>query len=298
MRPNRFFLGLIVIFVCFFVIWLIFNFSEKPPKKESQRSDKIKIVASFFVLADFAQKIGGDKVSVEILFTQTPEVSSLNARDIAKLREADLILINGVDFEVALVDILKSNPLFYAKAINTSDGIELIDNDPHIWLDPYRAFLQAQNIKNALIKIDPKNQDYYLTNFERLAREINDLDLKIAASLEPIEKKDLISFHNAFIYFNARYNLNKIATIEEFTGKEPSVSYLAGVIDKIKQFQVKAIFSEPQFSPKIITTLAKDLGLKVFSLDPLETGDLKKESYISKMEQNLNSLIQAFTLNH
>lgn len=271
-------------------------FSLNVNKPDENSNGKIKIVASFFPLADFARQIGQDKVSIDVLFAQTPEVSGVTMKDISKLKEADLVLINGVGFEIALKDIFKSEASLENKIIDTSAGIELIENDPHIWLDPYRAFLQARNIKQALITIDPQNQNYYEINFRTLAEAINNIDLKIANSLDRFGKKDFVSFHDAFIYFNARYGLNKVAVIEEFAGKEPSARYLAEVIDKIKSNNIKTIFSEPQFSPKIIEAIAKDLGLKVFSLDPIETGDLQKESYISKMEKNLETLIRAFSL--
>ncbi len=293
MSLNRFIIPLTVTSIFLFSIYFLSNLKLSQLQYPDNR---IKIVASFFPLADFAKKIGQEKVLVDILFLQSPEVSGITPKDIIKLKEADLILLNGVNFEVALNDLLKSDISLLEKAIDTSKGVELLDNDPHIWLDPYRAFLQAQNIKEALIKIDPQNSDYYEQNFQKLGEELNNLDLKIASSLEIFPKKDLITFHSAFIYFNKRYGLNEVAVIEEFTGKEPSASYLAEVIDKIKQYQVKAIFSEPQFSPKIVQAIAKDLGLKIFSLDPVESGDLQKESYISKMEKNLKTLIEAFSL--
>ncbi len=293
MSLNRFIIPLTVTSVFLFFIYFLSNLKLSQPQYPDNR---IKIVASFFPLADFAKKIGQEKVLVDILFLQSPEVSGITSKDIVKLKEADLILLNGINFEVALNDLLKSDISLLEKAIDTSKGVELLDNDPHIWLDPYRAFLQAQNIKEALIKIDPQNLDYYEENFQKLGEELNNLDLKIASSLEIFPKKDLITFHRAFIYFNQRYGLNEVAVIEEFTGKEPPASYLAEVIDKIKQHQIKAIFSEPQFSPKIVQAIAKDLGLKIFSLDSVESGDLEKESYISKMEKNLKTLIEAFSL--
>jgi ABC-type Zn uptake system ZnuABC Zn-binding protein ZnuA len=162
--------------------------------------------------------------------------------------------------------------------------------DPHIWLDPRFAVIQVRNIAEGLAAHDPENAEFYRRNAEAYVRSLEALDAEIARDTAAFTKKDFVAFHPAFSYFARRYGLNQAAVIEEFPGQEPSPRYVAGVMRTIRDLGVTAIFAEPQFSPRIVEVIARDLDIDVRVLDPIETGDPDKDSYLRLMRANLEAL--------
>jgi zinc transport system substrate-binding protein len=270
--------------------------------------DKLKVVTSFFPIYDFTKNVAKDRVELDILFSQTPEVSSFSPNDIQKINNADILIKNGAGLEPVLDDLVKSSDNKNIIVVDTSRGVGLLkpvesieleehegeedhgDQDPHIWLNPQNAIIQVQNIRDALAANDPQNADFYMSNAKAYISSLRKLDEDIKKEVDAFSRKNFVAFHSAFQYFAKRYGLNQAATIEEFPGKEPSPRYIAGVIQTIRDLGVTAIFSEPQFSPKIVDVIANDLGIKVRILDPVETGDLASDSYISIMRKNLETL--------
>ena len=96
--------------------------------------------------------------------------------------------------------------------------------------------------------------------------------------------------HSAFTYFAKDYGLREVAVIQEFPEKEPTPKHIADVIRAIKTNNIKAVFSEPMVSSKVLDSLARDLGLQVYSLDTLESGALSPEWYEVRMRANLEVL--------
>lgn len=284
-----------------------------PAPKPASGPEKPRVMATFFPLFDFTRRIGGDTIEVDMLFSQTPEVTSFSPSDIRRINEADLIVKNGLGLEVALDDLIAASDNRSVKVIDTSVGITALEPakaierekepdgeehghgpvDPHIWLDPHHAMIQAGHIRDGLKVLDPAHAREYEERTQNLLGELNLLHEDIASSTAGFRTRDFVAFHSAFHYFAARYGLNQVAVIEPFPGKEPSPQYLAGVIRTIRDLGITAIFSEPQFSPKVVEVIAADLGIKVYELDPIETGDPDRDSYILLMRKNLEVLEKA-----
>lgn len=262
---------------------------------------KLRVVATFFPLYDFTRQVGKDKINLAVLFTQTPEVAAFTPSDIQKINSADLVIKNGLEFEVVLEDLIAASDNRDVAIVDASTNAEFLTSedeygglrDPHIWLDPHNAMREVQTIADALSAYDPANAGFYHENAERYLAELRALDAEIKTDVAGYRSKDFVSFHSAFRYFANRYGLNQAAVIEPFIGKEPSPTYIAGVIETIKSKKISAIFSEPQFSPKVVQVIARDLGLTIRALDPLETGDIVQDSYISIMRKNLAVLREA-----
>lgn len=281
--------------------------------------EQIKVLTTFFPLYDFTQEIGGEEVAADVLFLQTPEVSSFKPGDVQKINEADVLVMNGAGLEPILDELLAASDNQDIVIINTSEGVELMEfaeheedehdehdedeheeeehahdhsgEDPHIWLDPTKAIVQVKNIAEGLAEFDPANAELYQTRAEAYVKELEKLDQEFATQLANVSSRNFIAFHPAFNYLAVRYNLNQVAVIEESPGQEPSPKYLAEVIETIEDSNVKALFSEPQFSPRVLEAIANDTGLTVSELSPLETGDIETESYLSVMRQNLATLV-------
>lgn len=272
---------------------------------------RLHVVATFFPVYDFARAIGQDKISLTILFTSTPEVASFAPADVQKINDADLVIKNGMGLEPVLAELIAASDNKGVVVVDTSDGVKALavskeegaeeeaqgryheGADPHIWLNPRNAVMQVGVIRDALAAADPANISFYHENADAYIRELEMLDRDIAQEVASFARKDFIAFHSAFRYFADRYGVRQVAAIEEFPGKEPSPAYIAEVMRMIRKADVRAIFAEPQFAPRIVEVIARDLGLKVYTLDPVETGDPTRDSYISLMRRNVNVLKEA-----
>lgn len=152
-------------------------------------------------------------------------------------------------------------------------GHEAGEKDPHTWLDPLRAKMQAQTIAEALIRIDPKHKSDYERNLADFQKDLDAVDKQLSKVLAPVKGKSFYVFHPAYGYFADRYGLKQVAV--ESQGKEPTAKQLARLIDRAKADKVKIIFVEPQFSKKSAQALSAAIGGAVVPLDPL-SGDYLK----------------------
>jgi len=139
--------------------------------------------------------------------------------------------------------------------------------DPHVWLSPRLAKVQAENILKVLVKADKKNTVEYKENYEKFIKEIEILDKKIKEVFKKSDTKSFMVFHPSWGYFSDDYGLEQIAV--EIDGKEPSAKEMAELIKEAKEEHIKAVFIQPQFSRKAAKTIAKQLGAKVLVADSL-----------------------------
>jgi ABC-type Zn uptake system ZnuABC Zn-binding protein ZnuA len=116
------------------------------------------------------------------------------------------------------------------------------------------------------------------------------LDQEIRAVLGAVPGRSIITQHDAFSYFARRYGLHIAGVLESVPEVEPSPRYLAALSRVARERKVRAIFTEPQFSPNLARQLGRDLGVPVASLDTLEAGPLKPGAYEAGMRQNIRVL--------
>ena len=267
----------------------------------SINEQKIIAIASFYPLYEFTKNVGSDKVEVSLLipFGIEPHDWEPTVKDLQKLQQADLLIINGVGFESWVDDFesIESN----AVIVDTSNGISIIKEldehesfgDPHIWLNPVMAQKQVENIAYALIEIDPTNKDYYTNNANSYIEKLDALDKKIIKELTTCEKKDFIAFHKAFTYFADQYGLNQHTILESTDPRtEPTSKTLENVIKLAKNLDLDVVFTEEAVDVRTSEVIAKEIGGRVLVLSPIEIGN-ENTDYIEKMEQNLLHLKEA-----
>ena len=155
------------------------------------------------------------------------------------------------------------------------------------------GIIQVKNIRDALITADPDNGKAYSKNTAEYIQRLINLDREIKDEIRTWNMNQFVAFHSAFEYFAKEYGLEQAGVIQETPEIEPSPKHIAQVIETIKSKGIRAIFTEPQFSHKIVTSIAGDLNLKVYSLDTLETGSLSKEWYEDRMRSNVMVLKKA-----
>ncbi len=144
-------------------------------------------------------------------------------------------------------------------------------NDPHIWLDPLNAQKITQYLVQILSEFDPENSQTYHSNGKKTILRLSDLNLQLETKMSSVSSKPYIVFHDAYQYFEKRYQLNPIASVTVSSGTSTSVGRLIDIRKKIKIKKVLCIFTEPQFSPKLVQTVISGTAVKKGILDPIGT---------------------------
>jgi zinc transport system substrate-binding protein len=140
--------------------------------------------------------------------------------------------------------------------------------DPHFWTDPLTVKAMLPALVEELSKLDPEGGGIYQQNAGRFATELDQLHIRAAAILEPVKGRAVLLFHPSFLYLLNRYDLEFAGTIEPFPGREPSPRALHELIKKVRNHDIKAVFTEPQLSPRPAQVVAESAGLKLYELDP------------------------------
>ena len=141
------------------------------------------------------------------------------------------------------------------------------EHDPHIWLDPSNAKVILKEMTEHLIENDPENKDKYKSNLKKATKDLDKLTKKVKSELNKDFKS--IVFHDAYQYFEKRFNVNVLGAFTVNTDVLPGAEQLSEIREIIEQDKVSCIFSEPQFNPDIINAVAKDMDIKTGVLDPL-----------------------------
>lgn len=171
------------------------------------------------------------------------------------------------------------------------------DFDPHTWASPKNARIEAKNIKDALVKADEKNKDYYEENFKKLDDDLKALDESFSSELSKLSNKTVVVQHEAYGYMMRDYGLKQKGIQGLSPDSEPDPSRMKEIVNFAKANNVKVIFFEELISPKVAETIAREVGAETKVLNPVE--GLTKEQidkgddYISVMKQNLEELKNA-----
>ena len=159
--------------------------------------------------------------------------------------------------------------------------------DPHIWLDPMNAKVILNEMVEHLIENDPTNEAKYKSNLDKALKDIDTLTIEVMSDLS--NSVSSIVFHDAYQYFEKRFNVNILGAFTVNTDVMPGAEQLAEIREIIEHDKVACIFSEPQFNRDIINAVAKDMKIKTGVLDPLgATLDSGKDLYF-KLIRNMSA---------
>jgi len=268
--------------------------------------EKISVVASFYPLADFAKNVGEDLVRV-IATTPAgaePHDYEPTPQDIAAAYQARVFIYNGngldawadkIAPELARRGVTIIRMADHLDSLKTSAGENAGEPyDPHFWLDPVNARKEADIIAEALINTDPAHESVYRQNNERFAGELMQLDQEYMAGLAGCRIREIVTSHNAFNYLAKRYNLTTLYILGLSPDEEPSPQTMARVADIAKAKRIEYIFFETLLNPKLSETIAREIGARILTLNPIEgltNEELKAgKNYISVMKDNLANL--------
>lgn len=276
---------------------------------------KIDVVATFYPLAYFAERIGGELIEVNNLIPVGGEPHDFepSPSQIVQVTEADVALYIGLGFEPWMEDLEFELEAKDVVALEVNSKLTLLEAsedqekdeddhgtyDPHTWLDPITAQSIAIEIKRALVEADPENEAVYSQNAELLVRELQDLHETYLTSLSTCEKSSLLVSHDAFHYLANRYELDLVAVSGLSPEDEPSADGLVELVDFAKANESKYIFFETLANPDVAETLAEEAGLTPLTFNPIEglTEEEMQEgkNYFTIMQENLSNLTLALS---
>ena len=269
------------------------------------------VVTSTTVFADLVQQVGGDRLSgVQSVVPAGVDVEDYEPKpsDLQAVAQANLLVMNGLALDrwvpklvqsanPAVTTLVLSNGL-PVLGVGASEDEDIAQNgNPHFWLDPQYAKVYVQRIHDQLVSIDPDGAGIYDANTASYLTQLDELDEWIQQQVAtlPADQRKLVTFHEAYPYFAARYGFQLIGVITPSPGQEPSAGELAQLVQTVKAAQVKAVFSEAQFSPKLTQTLAQEAGVQqvVADLYNDSLGDPPADTYIGMMRYNVERIVQA-----
>lgn len=273
------------------------------PDDSSESQGKTAVVTSFYPMQYLAERIGGDKASVQNLVPAGAEPHDWEPtpNNIAHIQNSKVFVYLGIleSWADRVVADLDTGRTIALKAIESQDLIEsqdeeLTGEDPHVWLSPKRYAQLADAIYSALAAAAPENAATYKANLDSLKKDLDALDMEFASGLATCDRKTLFTSHAAFGYLAERYGLKQIAVSGISPDAEPSPARLREVLDQIKAEKATHIFFETLVSQRVEETLAAEAGIKTMVLNPLEglTDEEVKAGgdYITVMKSNLANL--------
>ena len=239
---------------------------------------KIVVAVTLLPQAGMVTSIGGDRVEVLVMVPPgaSPHTYEVTPGQMIKLSRARVYFKVGspVEFEVAWMSKLTEINRDML-VVDCSQGISLIESqdpdepglDPHIWLSARNAVIMAGNILKGLCQVDPAGAGFYEERYREYISRLEDLDKELADGLSGIKNRTFIVFHPAFGYFARDYGLRQLAV--EQGGKEPEADYIIRLIKEAREQGVKLVLVSPQYDRKSAEVIAREIGGRVVTVDPL-----------------------------
>ncbi len=292
--------GIVFLFI---IILSISGCGTREKEANHDEDGKFKIVTSFYPMYIATLNVAKGVENTTVVNMAQPQTGCLHdyqltTEDMKTLEKADVFVVNGAGMEAFLEKAVQRLPQM--KIIEASKDIALLQEkegaNPHVWMSVTNAMRQVQNIADQLAAADVKNAASYQHNAASYIAELKQLEQDMHAAIEPLPHKKIVTFHEAFPYFAKEFHLEIVGVVEKEPGIEPSPRELQETIEKVKRENVKALFTEPQYTSDAAAVIAKASGAKIYSLDPIVTGKANEtaaDAYIEAMRKNQAILRQA-----
>jgi zinc transport system substrate-binding protein len=280
----------------------------KSTSKSAMTDDRVQVSVSFNALKEFTEAVGGDKVEISTIIPDGTEPHDFEpkAQDLVGLSSAQVFVFSGLGMEAWEKDAVSASNNEGLITVDASNGVTPITNtdqavidehgqyDPHIWLSLKCAETEVTNIKNALVKADPKNGDFYDTNSKNYIAQLETLYNKYSEKFSSVDKKSFVTGHAAFAYLCRDFGLHQNSVEDVFAEGEPSAQQLTELVQYCKSNNVTTVFSEELGSPEVSQTLASEVGAKLVTIYTVESAEDGK-TYLERMEQNLSEIYDSLS---
>ena len=272
--------------------------------------EKLKVVATFSILADFVKNVGGERVAVSALVGPNGDahVYQPTPGDAKTLGDAKVVVTNGLGFEGWINRLVKASgtkaPMIVAtkgiKPRKAEDDHGHGDADPHAWQSVANAKRYVANIRDALVAADPAGKDVYEANAAAYAAKLDALDTEVKAAIEkiPSDRRRIITTHDAFGYFAAAYGVTFIAPQGVSTEAEVSARDVARIITQIRKQKIPAVFLENVTDKRLLERIGAESGARIGGTlysDALTDEKGVAPTYLEMMRHNVKQLAVALT---
>lgn len=272
--------------------------------ESTEESGGYSILTSFNPIYALTLRItdGAENVSVQNMAAPSTGCLhdyQLTTSDMMKLSEADVFIINGGGMESFMEKAMEASDGL--NVLDSSEGIEMLPSsgghdgseyNSHVWLSIDNAKKQAENIRDGLTEANPENSAVYEQNTADFLNELTQLDNEYRSALDGVSGK-VISFHEGIIYLLGDYGIEVEEIIETEPGVSPDPATLANIIEDVKTSGIQVIFTEPQYPDSTAQVISRETGAEIYTLDPLVTGDMSRDSYVTIMRENLDVILSA-----
>lgn len=269
---------------------------------------KKRILTTFTIIQDMAQNVAGDAAIVESITKPGAEIHGYEPtpQDIVKAQRADLVLWNGLNLE-------RWFERFFGNLRNVpsavlSEGIEPIGIDegpytgkpnPHAWMSPRNALIYVENIRKALVQIDPANAATYNANAKAYSAKFAALEETVRRELEkiPADQRWLVTSEGAFPYLARNFGLRELFLWAVNADQQGTPQQVQKVIDGVRANRIPVIFSESTVSDKPARQVAKETGARyggVLYVDSLTPRNGPAPTYLRLMEYNAKAIVKGF----
>ena len=281
--------------------------------------DKLAVVASFSIIGDFAEQVGGDRITLRTLVGPDSDAHVYEPRpaDAMALARADVILVNGLQLE-GFMDRLIEASQTDAPIITVTDGADILNdpngghyhyidgkaifhaapNDPHAWQSVANAKVYVENISQAFCAADAEGCPTYQANAEVYLDELTALDAEVRATVDaiPEDRRVAVVAHNAFRYFERDYGITFLSPQGVSTESEASAADVASLIREIRKRRAAAVFAENISDARLVEQIASEAGLELGGTlysDALSSAEGPAPRYIDMMHYNVETLAAA-----
>ncbi|MDR2507989.1 MAG: zinc ABC transporter substrate-binding protein [Candidatus Accumulibacter sp.] len=266
-------------------------------------AEKLRVVATFSILADMARTVGGERVDVHALIGADSSAHGWqpSPADARALAAARLVIINGLGFE-AWIDRLAGPSGFSGELLVASRGVQPItssgmETDPHAWLDLSNADHYIGNIANVLAALDPAGKNTYFGNASRYKKVALELDAEIRKTFSaiPRARRKAITTHDAFAYFARAYGIDFISP-SNIAASEPSARDIGRIIRLIRSEKIPAVFLENISGQRALERIRGESGAKIGGTlysDSLSGKDGPAATYLNMMRHNAATVARA-----
>ena len=287
-----------IILLAFFVALLL---------QSNAQNDRKLVVATASIFADMAANIAGGEVDIKTVVPigGDPHIYEPTPGDAQLISQADLILKNSLTFEGWLDGLIESAGS-KAQVVTITEGVQSIQSvykassDPHAWMDASNGLIYIENIKDALVKLDPENREVYEFNYGVYRKQLEELDAYIFEQIKkiPEQRRILITSHDAFQYYGRRYGVRLESVIGVSTEAQAQTSDIIRLSKVIRESGVPAVFIETTVNPKLLEQIAEDnkvtIGGSLFS-DSIGPPDSAAPSYLDMLKYNTDTIVAALT---
>jgi zinc/manganese transport system substrate-binding protein len=274
--------------------------------------DRPRVIASFSILADLVQAVGGDSIDVSAIVgpDQDAHVREPTPSSARAIVGAKAVVLLGLGFDAWMEKLARASG-FKGLTIVAGDGVEPVRGhsdhgqhrhrvDPHVWQDPQRTMRIVATITEGLVAIDRDATERYRVRAKAYRAELEELDREIRAAIAaiPEARRKIYTSHDAFGYFANRYGVTFRAPRGVSTDGEPSAADIARLIRQIRQEKVRVVFVENITEPKLIERIAAETGARVggrLYTDALSGSSGPAPNYLMMMRHNLRLMVDAMT---